>query len=259
MVVSACVLPEVEPVERIDGQFVAGTGASHASDYVAGAPPDSGSLNSFQCPANACEPGGRCERIAGDYICECDEGFAGSGTQQCTNIDDCPVPSPCFPGGLCVDGLNDYSCQCGTGYSGSGSRTCVNIDDCAPPNACSPGGVCVDGRESYSCKCDGEVPERAPPNSCRITNRPGEYFDAKTGLRWAGFGVVHIGGTDSPQAYCARTSGGLRRVPTVAEVETVIDLELFNVGNACIATTTREVCGTKQTSDPERGYVWCVR
>jgi hypothetical protein len=179
--------------------------------------------------------------------------------QQSSIVSDCPAPGPCAPAGQCIDGLNGYSCECGAGYNGSGTRACVDIDDCGAPNECFPGGVCVDGREGYSCMCDGEVPKGAPPNSCRITRRSGEYFDAKTGLRWSsGYGVVRRE-NDSPQAYCMRVTGGLRRVPTAAEVETVIDLELFTSGPACIASTTREICGAGQSMHPEHVFVWCVR
>ena len=221
---------------------------------------EAGAPTEVHCPEDACKPGGHCAVHGGEYACECDDGFSGTGSKQCTETNDCPVPDPCFPGGACVDALNAYSCQCGAGYNGSGTRECHDIDDCAVPNACSPGGVCVDGRGSYHCMCDGDVPLGAPPKSCRITQRADEYFDAETGLHWArGFGQVsRING--SPQEYCARVDGGLRRAPTEAEVETISGIELFTeTGSACFGTTTHDVCGTGQSGHPDHAAVWCVR
>jgi hypothetical protein len=126
-----------------------GTGGVGRDAAVAGA---GGEPPKLACQPGLCAPGGTCVESAGDYRCDCQTGFSGTGTKQCVNIDDC-LGNPCAPGGSCVDGIGTYSCTCGAGYSGTGTKSCLNINDCSA-NACTPGGSCVDGVASYSCTCN---------------------------------------------------------------------------------------------------------
>ncbi|MEQ2187188.1 hypothetical protein GOODEAATRI_002029 [Goodea atripinnis] len=66
--------------------------------------------------SNVCGPHGRCRsQAAGQFSCECQEGFRGTYCHE--NINDCES-NPCRNGGTCIDKVSVYQCICADGWEG---------------------------------------------------------------------------------------------------------------------------------------------
>ncbi|XP_077468961.1 protein jagged-1b-like isoform X2 [Stigmatopora argus] len=98
--------------------------------------------------SNVCGPHGRCRsQAAGQFSCECQEGFRGTYCHE--NINDCES-SPCRNGGTCIDKVSVYQCICADGWEGDHCE--INIDDCSA-NPCHNGGTCRDLVTDFFCEC----------------------------------------------------------------------------------------------------------
>jgi hypothetical protein len=179
----------------------------------------------FKCPASACQ-GGDCVVNGNDYMCMCPRGFAGTGTKNCNNIDDC-VDNPCGPLNTCIDGIESRSCMCIPGFDGTGTSSCTNIDDCAD-NPCAPGGSCLDGVDNWTCTCSGGFGNRDSDHSCPFQdNGDGTVLDVSEGgrIEWQrDFTLVDALG-DSIDTFCTNLSfaGGGWRFPTMDEIGNTVD------------------------------------
>ena len=64
----------------------------------------------------------------GAYSCACNEGYSGTGTKSCRDIDEC-AGNPCAPGGTCKDAVNDYACTCTGGFKARDGHSCPLKDN----------------------------------------------------------------------------------------------------------------------------------
>ena len=137
-----------------------------------------------ECLDNPCDSNATCTNTDGSYICECNTGFTGNGT-NCTgtsvflcvrfeassflDINECEmVISPCDGNATCTDTEGSFLCVCNSGYSGNGS-SCAStyvelfvhkfsvkfpdIDECSTGGVCDENAECLDTPGSYMCTC----------------------------------------------------------------------------------------------------------
>ncbi len=63
-----------------------------------------------------------CINLQGTYKCECKNGFTKSElNENCSDIDECKVPTLCHYKGYCLNSPGSYSCFCKTGFYGNGT------------------------------------------------------------------------------------------------------------------------------------------
>ncbi|MDB4977695.1 MAG: uncharacterized protein JWN48_6036 [Myxococcaceae bacterium] len=218
------------------------------------------------CAALPCENGGVCADGVRKRSCDCSAtDFEGASCES--RVDDCAL-TPCAHGS-CTDRVRSRLCDCtDSGFTGS---TCeLNINECATgqANVCSgrTGVVAFD----YACTnfdadtpyytCQGQFADwepSAPGNSFSATN--GVVQDSHTRLSWqqkvfVAADVAACGSTDAPclqmvvacgndaactwdqaKKYCANLtlgSFGDWRLPSRAELESIVDLSLINPAHA---------------------------
>lgn len=120
----------------------------YVHDGVACVPPGS-------CAGVTCEHGS-CVATLTSYECRCSEGFTGSGTKACTDIDECATNlSGCEQ--QCVNSVGSYRCTCGAGYMlAANGKSCALAppvgNACDNVTACAPGD-CVPQGATYACSC----------------------------------------------------------------------------------------------------------
>lgn len=124
-----------------------------------------------ECQSNPCSTRGRCVDRRGAYVCECDDGYAGTNCEK--DINECSS-LPCENNGKCVDivrptlmlnlchvrrhvlrlclrwQVDGFECRCLKGFEGL--RCEVNINECYSM-PCANRGICTDLINSYTCEC----------------------------------------------------------------------------------------------------------
>ncbi|MEQ2205457.1 hypothetical protein XENOCAPTIV_030260 [Xenoophorus captivus] len=98
--------------------------------------------------SNVCGPHGRCQsQAAGQFSCECQEGFRGTYCHE--NINDCES-NPCRNGGTCIDKVSVYQCICADGWEGD---HCEISESQCDEATCNNGGTCHDEGDAFQCIC----------------------------------------------------------------------------------------------------------
>lgn len=87
-----------------------------------------------------CVENAECCNLPGHFVCKCNDGFVGNGTQQCVDVDECLKPDSCGRGAICTNKLGSFECQCPKGFAGDPMKECWDIDECKK-NPCS-NGIC---------------------------------------------------------------------------------------------------------------------
>lgn len=111
-----------------------------------------------------CRSDAHCTNVPGSFRCDCNDGLAGDGISECTDVDDCTT-NPCVHGSCKDTGLNAHVCTCTAGWSGPDCSQ--DMDECADAAAsqCHLHASCVNQPGSYTCACsagfqgDGHVCE----------------------------------------------------------------------------------------------------
>jgi Putative metal-binding motif/Complement Clr-like EGF-like len=99
---------------------------------------------------------GSCVATLDSYQCSCPEGYTGSGTQSCVDVDECATNN----GGcaqLCNNAVGASSCECSTGFAlAADGKGCTALPPTGNPcdgiTACLPG-ECVAQGQGYDCVC----------------------------------------------------------------------------------------------------------
>jgi hypothetical protein len=188
------------------------------------------------CALNPCANGGQCTDGVRSRSCNCGASdYTGASCE--IQIDDCAL-TPC-PHGTCIDGVRARSCDCtDSGFSGPLCQT--NINECAGPNVCS--GSLLVNVFSFPCQdytgdvagytCKGQFPDwpTPPTGAGRFSASAGVVSDNHTGLQWQQ--SLDATGYTSADAktYCTANplSGGGWRLPTLAELLSIVDYRLEN-------------------------------
>jgi alpha-tubulin suppressor-like RCC1 family protein len=130
---------------------------------VAGSPCSAGSST---CVANA-----TCVGDANhNFACLCNPGYAGDGTQQCTNQNECAQPtSPCDPHATCTDSPGSFSCGCQAGFVGDGQNCdlptqSISANSLALCDVRQDGTLWCWGYNGYGQLGDGSTTSRYYPN-----------------------------------------------------------------------------------------------
>ncbi len=85
-----------------------------------------------------CAVDATCRLSAGQWSCQCNDGYDGDGV-RCDDIDECDQGvSPCPADAACENTFGGFECLCGPGLSFDDGR-CQDIDECATDNGlCGP-------------------------------------------------------------------------------------------------------------------------
>jgi Calcium-binding EGF domain len=100
-----------------------------------------------------------CTNMSPGYACTCGNGFTGSGSEACVDIDEClkGLATACGAGATaCMNTPGSYRCTCPSGLTGDGATACADIDECqpGPVAACGAGASgCTNSVGSYMCTC----------------------------------------------------------------------------------------------------------
>jgi hypothetical protein len=115
-----------------------------------------------------------CSNSVGSYACTCSNGYSGTGTQSCTDNDECGAgaTAACGAGAIaCSNSAGSYTCTCGSGYLGTGTQACTDDNECADGAlaACGTGATaCTNSAGSYACSCGGQYVPTDDGRGCRL-------------------------------------------------------------------------------------------
>lgn len=162
-----------------------------------------------------------CKVVSGMRYCVCNDGYQGNG-ETCTDFDECQVDN-----GGCGDATY-YKC---TNHVGA-APSCEDIDECAVNNGgCSttPKATCTNQVGAPpSCACpSGYAGTGVGSDGCaRFTWDTDTVKDWSTGLIWQRVVDPDKYTWSAASTYCAGLSlaGGGWRLPTLAELQTLVDL-----------------------------------
>lgn len=103
----------------------------------------------LECPSNA-----GCFDTAIGVGCRCNTGFAGDGTAECLDVNECLGSPECTEHGVCVNTVGSFSCECDSGFIGDGNVVCEDQDECGSGgHDCDNNAVCNNTFGSYRCAC----------------------------------------------------------------------------------------------------------
>jgi cysteine-rich repeat protein len=143
-----------------------------------------------------CAPNATCNETIGSFLCFCNRGYVGNGT-DCPDLDECATGvHNCANGSATCQNTNgSFLCSCNTGFNGTGV-TCDNVDECtAFSHNCNAHANCTDTYGSFECQCNagwlnvnGTINGTAcddvnecdlggcPVNVTACTNTPGSFY-----------------------------------------------------------------------------------
>jgi cysteine-rich repeat protein len=136
---------------------------------------------------NNCDWNATCTDTKGSFTCQCDPGFAGTGTynktsgseilnntsnitsksvsirvynssssnSSCQNINECALSvHDCASNATCNDTIGSFLCSCNRGYVGNGTY-CPDLDECAADlhNCANGSATCTNTDGSFLCAC----------------------------------------------------------------------------------------------------------
>jgi hypothetical protein len=106
-----------------------------------------------ECTQNihTCSENAICLNTINSYVCECNSGFVGNGT-NCSNINECNAQI-CSMNAVCIDTFGSFICKCNVGFAGNGT-VCNDINECNNSLQCRLNEHCVNTYGSYICVCD---------------------------------------------------------------------------------------------------------
>jgi len=79
-------------------------------------------LDIDECTAgtDTCDTDATCTNTAGDYECDCNTGYSGTGF-ECSDVDECTVGGhTCDEDASCDNTVGSYICTCGDQFTGNG-------------------------------------------------------------------------------------------------------------------------------------------
>jgi hypothetical protein len=125
------------------------------------------------CEADSCSEHASCDDSSGRIVCECAEGYADDGCDDCAagyheDGESCVADTSCLDttcngAGTCVDASGIPECECAEGYSGARCQECATghhsdeelcvEDETCRADSCSEHGRCNDADGVVSCHC----------------------------------------------------------------------------------------------------------
>jgi len=185
-----------------------------------------------------CDRNAECEFVGGrtQWICTCDDGFLGTGSDfrgtgdMCEDIDECREDRDICGVGACRNNSGGYTCTCPDGYFFDGT-TCQDVDECRR-DPCGVGGRrCRNMPGTYTCDCrDGyefaggtceDIDECATDpcgrGECTQTEPPGYSCSCEAGFAFNGVTCRDIDECSMPEvslcavdATCSNSPGSFR-------------------------------------------------
>eukprot|EP00057_Strongylocentrotus_purpuratus_P020264 XP_011674738.1 PREDICTED: mucin-like protein isoform X1 [Strongylocentrotus purpuratus] len=97
---------------------------------------------------------GNCTNTYGSFYCTCNEGFLGTGTDSCEDINECVQgANDCQQ--ICYNEEGGYSCACWDGYElDEGGSNCTDVDECSTNSSACGNGMCMNLVGSFNCSCN---------------------------------------------------------------------------------------------------------
>jgi len=204
--------------------------------------------------------------------CEANGNWSGSAP-TCEDIDEC-LGNPCDSDGdsssICAQDPtpgDGYSCTCTTGYAASAgsSPTCVDVDACSGSPVCTADYPCQDltaPATNYTCR--GQYADWAPSDapSTFTVNANGTVSDSRSGLEWQQTVDASTYSWMGAKTHCADLplAGGGWRLPTMAELESIVDFGRVNpaIDPTAFPSAPAALFWSSSAAVGGSGYAWNV-
>lgn len=100
-----------------------------------------------------CNLNADCIDTDGSFVCDCNQGFPGSG-ENCSDIDECDLNlANCQEFSDCINTVGSYSCICQAGFTQPSDDVCKDIDECSD-FPCDSNAICQNSVGNFSCECN---------------------------------------------------------------------------------------------------------
>ncbi|XP_065180018.1 uncharacterized protein LOC135810453, partial [Sycon ciliatum] len=120
-----------------------------------------------------------CQDTVGSYMCPCKSGYAGSGDNNCQDVDECSAGShncDVMNNAVCTNTIGSFTCSCKAGYTGSGvaGAPCQDYNQCLlGGHNCHSSATCTEDpstANSFNCTCPDRQLQTAAGN-CAVLSQ----------------------------------------------------------------------------------------